>query len=383
MRPVPRRQVFPVMKHKKTILIMVLGIFALGIILIMVRGLSRKTPPGNLVWGSGIVEGDEVQVSPKISGKVVRLLVKEGDEVKKGALIALLDSREIEARVKAAQAQVDRLKREIEKARVALELTRETVEKGIKEAQAAVKAAQARVQGARAQWEKWKKDWERFKTLKEKRVISQRRLDQVEAAAKGARAQWKGAREELKRAQAALARVMAQKREITLRKREIAVLKSALAATKAQLEEAQALLEDTRVHSPVKGRVVEKLVEEGEVVTAGTPLVVITNLDSLYLKIYIPEPQVGRIALGQEARIYVDAFPTNPFPAQVCYVAPKSEFTPKEVQTHKERVQYTFAVKLCVKENRNHLLKPGMPGDGVIKAAPGPWWNPITKKVLP
>ena len=371
------------MRQEKKILLLFLGVALVVGLIILARGLKPKNPPKNIVWGSGMVEGDEVQVAPKISGKVARLMVKEGDPVNKGTIIALLDSQEIKARVEAAQAQVKRLEKEVERAKVALELTRETVEKGIKEARAAVKAAQARARGAQAQWEKWKRDWRRFKALKERRVISQRRLDEVEAAAKGARARWEGAREELKRARAALGKALAQRKEITLRKKEVAALESALASAKARLKEARALLEDTRIPSPVEGRVVEKLVEEGEVVTAGTPLVVITNLDRLFLKIYIPEPQVGRIALGQEARIYVDAFPTSPFPAQVCYVSPRSEFTPKEVQTHKERVQYTFAVKLCVKENRGHLLKPGMPGDGVIKVAPGPWWNPIKRETVP
>jgi len=370
-------------KDKRLPLILSLGALILALLFFVIRGFAPRTPPANILWGSGMIEGDEVQVSPKISGKVVRLLVREGDQVKLGAPIAYLDSQEIQARVKAAKAQVVRLEREVEKAKVALDLTKEVVEKGITEARAAMKAAIAQVEGTRAQWEKWKKDWLRFKALKEKRVISQRRLDEVEAAAKGAQAQWKGAQEELKRAQAALEKALAQKREVTLRKKEVAVLESALASARAQLEEAQALLDDTKIYSPVQGRVVEKLVEEGEVVTAGTPLVVVTDLDRLYLKVYIPETQVGRIALGQEARIYVDAFPDKPFPAWVCYVAPRSEFTPKEVQTHQERVQYTFAVKLCVRKNRDHLLKPGMPGDGVIKVKQGPWWNPIKQKRVP
>ncbi len=348
--------------------------------LLFFKGLSRKSPPSNIIWGSGTVEGDEVEVSPKISGRVSRLLVKEGDPVAQGAPIAYLDSQEIQARVKAAKAQVERLEKEVERARVALALTREVVKRRIQEAQAMVKAARAQAQGARARWERWKRDWKRFQNLRERRVISQRRLDEVVAAAKGARAQWEGAREKLEEARAAFKRATARRKEISLREKDIAVLESALAAARARLEEAKAVLADTRISSPVNGRVMEKLVEEGEVVTAGTPLVVVTNLDSLYLKIYIPEPQMGRIALGQEGRIYVDAFPHTPFPAQVCYVAPKAEFTPKEVQTHKERVQYTFAVKLCVKENRDHLLKPGMPGDGVIKVGPGPWWNPIKRE---
>ncbi len=367
-------------KEVKGLFIVIVAGISLGGLILLSNSLTQKKSPPNIIWGSGIIEGDEVEVSPKIPGKVARLMVKEGGSVALGAPIAILDSREIQARMKAAQAQVTRLKREVDKAKVALNLTREVVGKKIQEAEAMVKGARARLQGAQAQWEKWNKDWKRFQALRDRKVISQRRLDEVAAAAKSARAQMDEAQQELNRARAALETALAKRREITLRKKEIGILRSALATAQANLEKAQAFLADTLIPSPVKGRVVEKLVEEGEVVTAGTPLVIVTNLDSLYLKIYIPEPQMGRIALGQEARVYVDAFPDTPFPARVCYVAPKAEFTPKEVQTHKERVQYTFAVKLCVKENKNHLLKPGMPGDGVIKVGPGPWWNPIREE---
>jgi len=206
-------------------------------------------------------------------------------------------------------------------------------------------------------------------------------MDEVEAAYKSAEAQVKGEKEERTRAQAALKVALAGRREIILRAKELEALSSAYNVAKANLKAAQARLDDTRIYAPTEGRVVEKLVEEGEVVTGGTPLIILVDLNSLYLKVYLPETQMGKVALGQKARIYVDSFPHQAFPAKVCYVASKSEFTPKEVQTHRERVQYTFAAKLCIAENRGLRLKPGMPGDGVIQTAPGPWWNPIEKKV--
>jgi len=363
-------------------LLLFIVLIALSIsIFFLVKGLSQKHPPPGIIWASGIVEGDETEVAPKIPGRVARLFVKEGDKVEKGALIALMDSQEIEARVKEARAQTERLKREVEKAKAALELTREVVKRKIQAAQAGLKAAEAQLQGAKAQWVRWRKDWERFRILRERGVISQKRMDEVDAGYKSAKAQMEGRREEVARARAALKEALAGTKEITLRAKELEALSSAYNAAKANLKAAQARLDDTRIYAPIEGWVVEKLVEEGEVVTAGTPLIILVDLNSLYLKVYLPETQIGKVVLGQRARIYVDTFPHQAFPAKVCYVAPKSEFTPKEVQTHRERVQYTFAVKLCVVENRGLRLKPGMPGDGVIQIARGPWWNPIEKRV--
>ena len=366
---------------KRYLLLSIVFIVLFIIILLWAKCLSQKHPPRGIIWASGIVEGDQTEVAPKIPGKVARLFVKEGDRVQKGALIALMDSREIEARVKGARAQAEQLKKEVERAKVALEFTREVTKRKIQAAQAGVKAAEAQLQGAMAQWIKWRKDWERFLVLRKRGVISQKRMDEVEAAYKSAEAQLEGAKEERAKAQAALKVALAGKSEIALRTKELEATSSAYNVAKANLRAAQSRLDDTRIYAPIEGWVVEKLVEEGEVVTGGTPLIILVDLNSLYLKVYIPEAQMGKVALGQKARIYVDSFPHQSFTAKVCYVAPKSEFTPKEVQTHRERVQYTFAVKLCVVENRGLLLKPGMPGDGVIRTAPGPWWNPIEKKV--
>ena len=368
---------------KKYLLLSIVLIVLFIIIILWAKSLSQKHPPPGIIWASGIVEGDQTEVAPKIPGKVARLFAKEGDKVEKGSLIALMDSQEIEARVKGAKAQAEQLKREVERAKIALEFTREVTKRKIQAAQAGVKAAEAQLQGAMAQWIRWRKDWGRFRALGKRGVISQKRMDEVESAYKSAEARLEGAKEERARAQAALKVALAGKSETALRAKELEALSSAYNAAKANLRAAQSRLDDTRIYAPIKGWVVEKLVEEGEVITGGTPLIILVDLNSLYLKVYLPETQMGKIFLGQKARIYVDSFPHQSFTAKVCYVAPKSEFTPKEVRTHRERVQYTFAVKLCVAENRGLLLKPGMPGDGVIRTAPGPWWNPIDKKIEP
>ena len=115
----------------------------------------------------------------------------------------------------------------------------------------------------------------------------------------------------------------------------------------------------------------------GEVVTAGAPLYELVDLDRLYLKAYVPEVQIGKLRLGLRARIYTDAFPDEPFPAVVRYIASRAEFTPKEVQTPDERVKLIYAIKLYLDENPEHRLTPGLPADAVIRwREEAPWVKP-------
>jgi HlyD family secretion protein len=123
--------------------------------------------------------------------------------------------------------------------------------------------------------------------------------------------------------------------------------------------------------------VVNRIRDNGEVVTSGSPILEVVNLDRLYLKAYVPENQIGRIRLGLPAQVYVDAYPNEPFDATVGYISSSAEFTPKEVQTPDARVKLVYAVKLYLKNNPNHRLTPGMPEDAIIRWKEGvPWKRP-------
>jgi HlyD family secretion protein len=140
--------------------------------------------------------------------------------------------------------------------------------------------------------------------------------------------------------------------------------------------EAEANLEDTRIKSPIRGVILTREAEPGLVAAAGTPLFTLVDLDNLYLKVYIPETDIGRLRLGQEARIYLDAYPDQDFTARVSRVSQRAEFTPKYVETQAERVKLVFAVELKA-DNPEGYLKPGMPADGVIRLKEEvPWRRP-------
>jgi len=119
------------------------------------------------------------------------------------------------------------------------------------------------------------------------------------------------------------------------------------------------------------------MVDAGEVVAVGAPLLELVDLDHLYLKVYVPEIQIGKVRLDLPARIYTDAFPEQPFEARVRYIASKAEFTPKEVQTPDERVKLIYAVKLYLNDNPDHRLTPGLPADAIIRWKDDvPWTKP-------
>ena len=162
---------------------------------------------------------------------------------------------------------------------------------------------------------------------------------------------------------------------------EADVQSAALREAKASLAEQQRYLDEMTVRAPTTGTVLVRTIERGEWVQPGTPLFSMVDLNQLYLKIYVPEPDIGKIVHDQPARVYVDAFPDRFFPARVSKIASEAEFTPKNVETREERVKLVFAVELALDENPGGVLKPGMPADAVVRLEDGPdWISPVPGK---
>jgi len=265
----------------------------------------RVTPlPEGLVQANGRIEGDHYTVAGKIAGKIIELKAREGDEVKKGQVLAKLDDAQINAKVSQAQ-------------------------EGLVVAEALCRAAEVSEQQSRH-------DQTRLQNLQHKNSASKQAAEQATSA-------WKVAKERL------------------------AAAKAQCGVSTAALQEVLSLKDDLTIRAPAKGVITTRIVDEGEVVAAGSPLLDIVDLDRLYLKVYVPEKQIGKVRLGLPARIYSDAFPDKPFPATVRYIASRAEFTPKEVQTPDERVKLVYAVKLYLTENAEHQLTPGLPADAVIR----------------
>jgi HlyD family secretion protein len=140
-----------------------------------------------------------------------------------------------------------------------------------------------------------------------------------------------------------------------------------LAAAQAQIDQYRAIVAETEIKAPISGRVLFRIAEPGEIVQAGGNILLLVDLDDLYMTLYVDVVSAGKINVGDEALIWTDAYPDKPFPAKVTFVSSKAEFTPKEVQTREERQNLVFRVKITALNNNDRSLKPGMPGIGLIR----------------
>ncbi len=288
---------------------------------------KKENSKYGLIILSGRIEGREINVSTKIQGRVINLYKDEGDSVKKSDLLCELDSEQILARYRA---------------------TAETSQASY----AVIAQAEANLIKAKANYEKAKKDYERYSSLLKEDLISKSDFDRVKM-------QYDSASAEIEALNKAIIQAEANYR-----------------AAQQRLREVQVDLSETKIYSPSDGVILSRPVEIGEIVNPGIVLYVIVDLNKLYVKVYIPEPELGKIKLGLPARVYIDAYPEKYFNGKITKIYEQAEFTPKNVETKEERVKLVFGVEVSV-DNSEGLLKPGMPADVVIKwKDDAPWIKP-------
>lgn len=289
---------------------------------------------------SGNIEATDAQVSFKVAGRVVERSVDEGQTVKAGQLVARLDDSEIRQEVARMEAQVAASRAQLE------ELTTGFRPEEVAQAQAAAEAAEAESARAAA-------DLVRQQALYDRDVISRREFDVSKSAADSAAARMRQARENL---------TLFRK---GYRSEKVDAARAALRQTEAALELARIRLAETHLVSPLDGVVLSKAVEAGEFVSPGTAVVTVSDLSKVWLRAYVEEGDLGRVKLGQKVQVRTDSFPGKVYAGRVSYLSPEAEFTPKTVQTQKERVRLVYRVKVDL-DNPDHELKPGMPADAEI-----------------
>jgi HlyD family secretion protein len=253
-------------------------------------------------------------------------------------------------------------------------MTERQVTLQIEQTTAAQREAEARLRRARSSLVQAERDAQRAAVLVAKELIAPQEGEHARLTADMAAQSVKEAEEALESSgkQVALARVGLE--QVAILRAERDALARQRGQAQAQLAEQQSHVVDFSVKSPIDGRVLTRTVERGERVEPGTPLFTLVDLDRLYVKISGPEPYIGKVALGQEARVSVDAYPGRAFPARVSRVSQEAEFTPKNVETREERVKLVFAVEVALAENPGGVLKPGMPADATIRSRPdAPW----------
>ena len=348
-----------------------LGVLALVLLAVFVapRIAERIRPPvpTGLLVASGRIEGRVTTLSPKTAAWVVALHADEGQAVRQGQALATLDDEAQRERVRAAQEQVNGLRQKLVAATNQLAMVERQVALQVEQATAALREAEARVRRARASREQAERDAQRAAILVAKELIATQQGEQARLAADVAEHSVKEAEEALVSSQKQLALAEVGREQIGVLRAEHDALARQRDQAEAQLREQRSHVADFAIKSPIDGRVLTRTVERGERVEVGTPLFTLVDLDRLYVKIYVPEPSIGKVALGQEARVSVDAYPGRTFAARVSRVAQEAEFTPKNVETREERVKLVFAVEVALTENPGGVLKPGMPADAAIR----------------
>jgi membrane fusion protein YbhG len=358
------------------------------------------TAPG-VLEASGRIEGDQAAVGAKVAGKILRVAVREGEQVAPDALIAELASEQVVAQLDQAdhgihaareqlaeaEARLAGAQRQAEAAGMAITLAARESAARIGEAEAALGAAHAGLRQAEADLETAAKDYARYRELFGRELIAAQQLDQAKAAEAVARASVDAARQQVARAEEMRELARASRVGVELRQKEAQTAAERVQETRAALETARARIQtaeatrnlaranvaDSRVVAPFAGTVLKKLVEAGEVIAAGTPLVTLVDLSKLHAKVYVAEGEIGTFKVGDAARVYADAFPQRYFDATVAEVSQQAEFTPRDVHMKDERAKQVFAVKLAIR-NPEGLLKPGMPVDARIRWRPEvPW----------
>lgn len=354
-------------RRTSTIAAAVLASVLIGGYVILDRLIWQNGLPEGLIQANGRIEGDHVTVSSKFHGRVIELAAREGSTVLKDDVLIRLDDAQTKAKVDQAARLMSSLMAQVEAAHTSLAVLNLEVPLSIEAATAKVESARAAVQKAKAIEYEARRDTDRILALLPDQAVSQQLVDQADA-------RWKIAITEIAVAEASLAQArkeLAQAelgwKRIRSKEAEVAALEHQRDQAEATLAEAQSVLDDLTIVAPTNGTVTTRMVNVGEVVAAGAPLLELVDLNRLYLQVYVPEVQIGKIRLNLAARIHTDAFPDQPFDATVRYIASKAEFTPKEVQTPDERVKLIYAVRLYLIENPDHRLTPGLPADAVIR----------------
>jgi HlyD family secretion protein len=286
---------------------------------------------------SGNIEAHESMVSFKVSGRIVELPVEEGQALKAGQLIARLDSDDYRQQVAMDEAALHVRDRQLE---LALAGSREQD----------IQAARQSVEDARADLEQKQKDFERYDALYKKDEIPGQTRDQAQT--------------NVTRAKATLARFEQVLNELVegTRKEEIAVDRASTRQAAQNLGMSRIKLSYTTLTAPFDGVILVRQAELGEMATMGSPVVTLADLDHIWVRVYVPETDLGRVRWGQDVAVRTDTFPGKNYRGKVSFISSEAEFTPKSVQTEKQRVTLVYRVKVDV-ENPNHELKPGMPAD--------------------
>ena len=356
--------------------------------------------PEEIIEVSGRIESDDAVVAAKTSGRIREITVREGDHVKNGQVIAVIDDDQVNARVDQARSDVERaearlqyarqqvsvLLAQLEQSRLSVNQARVDADGRVSQAQAYVAAAEASLAKADADYKQARADAERFTTLAENGDAPAREGEQARTAAAAHAAVVQAARKQVEAARGALttakayldnpairaAQSLSIEQQIRQAQADILSAEAEVARNRAKLQEAEANRSDLQIVAPFDGIVATRSAEPGEVVVSGTAIMTILNPGQVYLRAFIPEGEIGRVRTGQPARVYLDSNPKHPLEASVIRIDPQASFTPENTYFRDDRVKQVVGVKLLL-VNAQGYAKPGMPADGEVLVKGDQW----------
>ena len=328
----------------------------------------RDNGPGEgFISGNGRIEATEVDVATKLPGRLEALLVDEGAFVKAGQPLARMDISSLQAQRAEAAARQAQAKNGVDTARAQVALR-----------ESDVRAAEAQVAARAAELDAGQRRLARSTTLEKEGASSSQELDDDRARVRGQQAALDAAKAQVAAAQAAVAAAKAQATGAV----------SSVDAAVATVARIDAELQDAQLVAPRDGRVQFLVAQPGEVLGAGGKVLNLVDLSDVYMTFFLPETVAGRVALGSEVRIVLDAVPQYVIPAQVSFVASTAQFTPKTVETASERQKLMFRVKARIDRAllAKHLeqVKTGLPGVAWVRLdAQQPWPANLANVVQP
>lgn len=381
----------------------------LGVVL--VGGLTAwyflSRPPSNALQFSGRIEGYESDVGTKVAGRVESVTVREGASVTKGQLLVKMDDDELRAQLKGTEAQLKAAKQQQENARLQVSVVESQLTESqlklqqsegdtvgrvsqagaqVAAAEAQLQQAQAQVIEAEAQLELARSDRDRYAQLSQDGAASQQRSQQADTtyrAAQATLASRKAAVEAFQRQVTASQGQLTQTQSTSLNPNinaaqrdrfntqlqqsqvQLSSAQSDVANAEANRQQILAQLHNLTINSPISGIVTVRSVEPGVVVSSGKTLLTVLDLNTVYLRGFIPAGAIGRVRVGQTAKVFLDSSPDRPFTAKVAAIDSEASFTPENIYFKQDRVQQVFGVRLTL-EQPDGLAKPGMPADAEI-----------------
>ncbi|HLS69609.1 MAG TPA: HlyD family efflux transporter periplasmic adaptor subunit [Kiloniellales bacterium] len=345
-------------------LFLLLALLVFAIVYYLWESLTRDDLPPGFASGNGRIEAVEIDVATKTPGRVIEILVREGDFVEPGQVLARMDTDVLEAQLREAQAQLRR-------AEIAVEAAGSTVTQRRAEraaAEAVVAQREAELDGAQRRLA-------RSQELAPRGTVPVQRLDDDRAQTQSARAAVSAAEAQVAAADAAIAAAEAR----------IVDAEAEVEAVRATIQRIEADINDSFLRAPRQGRVQYRVAELGEVLPAGGRVLNLVDLADVYMTFFLPTAEAGRVAIGSEVRLVMDAAPEHVIPARASFVADVAQFTPRTVETADERVKLMFRIRARIEpallEEHITQVKTGLPGMAYVqldREADWPEWLELT-----